>query len=88
MANIKSAKKRIIQNTKRSELNKNRRSKIRSSIKKIHSVSFDKKNQDKLNKNFLIVESELAKSVNKGVYKKNTASRLISRLAKKVKSIN
>ena len=40
------------------------------------------------NNNFLKVESELAKSVNKGVYKKNTASRLISRLAKKIKSIN
>ena len=88
MANIKSAKKRINQNSKRSELNKNRKSKIRSSIKKIHSTSLDKKNKDKLNKNFLKVESELAKAVNKGVYKKNTASRLISRLSKKIKSIN
>ena len=88
MANIKSAKKRIIQNTKRSELNKNRKSKIRSSIKKIYSASLDKTNKVNLNKNFLKVESELAKAVNKGVYKKNTASRLISRLSKKIKSIN
>ena len=88
MANIKSAKKRIIQNTKRSELNKNRKSKIRSSIKKIYSASLDKTNKENLNKNFLKVESELAKAVNKGVYKKNTASRLISRLSKKIKSIN
>ena len=88
MANIKSAKKRIVQNIKRSELNKNRNSKIRSSIKKIHSVSLDKNNKDILNKNFLKVESELAKSVNKGVYKRNTASRIVSRLAKKIKSIN
>jgi len=88
MANIKSAKKRINQNSKRSELNKNRKSKIRSSIKKIHSTPLDKKNKDKLNKNFLKVESELAKAVNKGIYKKNTASRLISRLSKKIKSIN
>ena len=88
MANIKSAKKRIIQNTKRSELNKNRKSKIRSSIKKIHSVSLDKKDKDILNKNFLKVESELAKAVNRGVYKKNTAARLTSRLSKKIKSVN
>ena len=88
MANIKSAKKRIIQNTKRSELNKYRKSKIRSSIKKIHSVSLDKNNKDILNKNFLKVESELAKAVNKGVYKKNTAARIISRLSKKIKSAN
>ena len=88
MANIKSAKKRIVQNSKRSELNKNRRSKIRSSIKKIDSTSHNKTNKEELYKNFLKVESELAKAVNKGVYKKNTASRLISRLSKKVKSIN
>ena len=88
MANIKSAKKRINQTSKRSELNKNRKSKIRSSIKKIHTTSLDVKNKDQLNKNFLKVESELAKAVNKGVYKKNTASRLISRLSKKIKSIN
>ena len=88
MANIKSAKKRIVQNIKRSELNKNRKSKIRSSIKKIHSVSLDKKDKDILNKNFLKVESELAKAVNRGVYKKNTAARLTSRLSKKIKSVN
>ena len=88
MANIKSAKKRIVQNSKRSELNKNRKSKIRSSIKKIDSASLDKKNKEELNKRFLKVESELAKAVNKGVYKKNTASRLISRLSRKIKSIN
>tara|TARA_B100000161_G_scaffold100367_1_gene70853 strand:+ start:246 stop:512 length:267 start_codon:yes stop_codon:yes gene_type:complete len=88
MANIKSSKKRIFQNAKRSELNKNRKSRIRSSIKKIDSATLDKKNKEELSKNFLKVESELAKSVNKGVYKKNTASRLISRLAKKIKAIN
>ena len=88
MANIKSSKKRIVQNARRSELNKNRKSMIRSSIKKIDTATLDKKNKAELSKSFLKVESELAKSVNKGVYKKNTASRLISRLAKKIKSIN
>ena len=56
--------------------------------KLINSYNLDKKNKEELSKNFLKVESELAKSVNKGVYKKNTASRLISRLAKKIKAIN
>ena len=88
MANIKSSKKRIVQNSKRYELNKNIKSRIRSSIKKIDSVTLDKKNKAEISNNFLKVESELAKSVSKGVYKKNTASRIISRLAKKVKSIN
>ena len=88
MANIKSAKKRISQNIKRSEYNKIRKSRIRTSIKKINSAFLDKKNKEEMNKNFLKVESDLAKAVNKGVFKKNTASRLISRLSKKIKLIN
>ena len=88
MANIKSAKKRISQNIKRSEYNKNRKSRIRTSIKKINSAFLDKKNKEEMNKNFIKVESDLAKAVNKGVFKKNTASRLISRLSKKIKLIN
>tara|TARA_B100000900_G_C20564306_1_gene710345 strand:+ start:1606 stop:1869 length:264 start_codon:yes stop_codon:yes gene_type:complete len=86
MANIKSAKKRIIQNAKRSEVNKFRKSRIKSSIKKISSTE-NKSSKEVLNKNFLKVESELAKAVGKGVFKKNTASRLISRLSKKIKSL-
>ncbi len=88
MANIKSAKKRISQNIKRSEYNKIRKSRIRTSIKKINSAFLDKKNKEEMNKNFIKVESDLAKAVNKGVFKKNTASRLISRLSKKIKLIN
>ena len=86
MANIKSAKKRIIQNLKRSEINKFRKSRIKSSIKKIHSLH-NVKSKDEANKNFLKVESELAKAVSKGVFKRNTASRLISRLSKKIKQV-
>ena len=42
MANIKSAKKRILQNLKKYEFNKFRKSKIRSSIKKVHNLVTDK----------------------------------------------
>ena len=58
------------------------------SVQKSTIATLDKNNKAELSKNFLKVESELAKSVNKGVYKKNTAARIISRLAKKIKSIN
>ena len=87
MANIKSAKKRIVQNIKRSEINKFRRSRIKSSIKRIHTSSKNGSKVD-LSKNFLKVESELAKAVGRGVFKKNTAARLISRLSKKIKSMS
>ena len=87
MANIKSAKKRIVQNLKRSEINKFRKSRIKSSIRRIHSPSKNG-SKDDLSKNFLKIESELAKAVGKGVFKKNTAARLVSRLSKKIKSMS
>ncbi|MEL0245833.1 MAG: 30S ribosomal protein S20 [Alphaproteobacteria bacterium] len=86
MANIKSAKKRILQNQKKTDINKYRRSRIRSGIKSLNS-SLDKKKKDDSRKSFLQIESLLSKAVSKGVYKKNTASRIISRLSKKLKML-
>ena len=86
MANIKSAKKRILQNQKRTDINKYRRSRIRSGIKSLNS-SLAKKKKDDSRKSFLQIESLLSKAVSKGVYKKNTASRIISRLSKKLKML-
>ncbi len=86
MANIKSAKKRIVQNLKRSEINKFRKSRIRSGIKKV-SALVDGKNKEEIQKIFLNVESDLAKAASKGVLKRNTASRLVSRLSKKIKNL-
>ena len=84
MANISSAKKRILQNQRRSEINKSRKSKIRGSIKNINAL-LGKKELDMAKKEFLSLESNLAKAASKGFFKKNTASRLISRVAKKIK---
>ena len=87
MANIKSAKKRILQNKKKAEINKFRRSKIRSGIKSLKILILDKKKEDS-RKGFLHLESEISKAVAKGVYKKNTASRIISRLSNKLKLLS
>lgn len=84
MANIRSAKKRILQNQKKAEINRFRRSRIRSGIKSLTSLIIDKKKEDS-RKGFLRLESELSKAVSKGVYKRNTASRIISRLSQKLK---
>jgi small subunit ribosomal protein S20 len=86
MANIKSAKKRILQNQKKTDINKYRRSRIRSGIKSLNN-SLAKKKKDDSRKSFLHIESLLSKAVSKGVYKKNTASRIISRLSKKLKML-
>jgi len=86
MANIKSAKKRILQNQRKSEINKFRKSRIRSGIKNLNNLIANKKKDDSRSK-FLALESELSKAVSKGVYKGNTASRIISRLSQKIKSL-
>tara|TARA_B100000886_G_scaffold328929_1_gene277795 strand:- start:410 stop:673 length:264 start_codon:yes stop_codon:yes gene_type:complete len=84
MANIKSAKKRILQNHARSEINKSRKSKVRGAIKNIN-ILLSKKDFDKAKKEFLFFESNIAKAASKGFFKRNTASRLVSRMAKKIK---
>ena len=84
MANIKSAKKRILQNNKKAEINRFRRSRIRSGIKSLTKLITSKKKDDS-RKGFLHLESEIARAVSKGVYKQNTASRIISRLSQKLK---
>ena len=86
MANIKSAKKRILQNNKRSEINKRRRSMLRNKIKKLNVLIGDK-NSNEAKKKFLELEPTLAKSVNVGLFKQNLVSRTLSRLSKKIKSL-
>ncbi len=87
MANIKSAKKRIIQTIKRSEINKNRRSHVRNGIKNLITL-IDLKKKEESQKKIHNLESDLFKAVSRGVYKKNTASRIISRLSQKLKKLS
>ena len=87
MANIKSAKKRILQTKKKTEFNRFIKSRVRTKIKKIFSL-IKSKNKDEAKLNFLSFESDVSKAMSKGVIKKNTASRLVSRLSKKVKNLN
>lgn len=86
MANIKSAKKRILVTAIRTERNKAMKSRIKTCIKKVESAVNDK------NKEAAIValkeaSSQIQKAARKGLYHKNNAARKISRLANKVKSI-
>tara|TARA_B100000989_G_C19427452_1_gene421448 strand:+ start:211 stop:474 length:264 start_codon:yes stop_codon:yes gene_type:complete len=86
MANIRSAKKRILQNIKRSEVNKIKRSRVKSMIKKL-TQTISKKDSQEAKKLFTELEPNLSKSVNTGLFKKNTASRILSRISKKIKDI-
>lgn len=86
MANIKSAKKRILVNETKAARNKAIRSKVKTSIKKVEAAVA---NKDKEAANAALVNaiSDISKAASKGVYHKNTSARKISRLSKAVNSI-
>ena len=83
MANIKSAKKRILTTETRTARNKAIRSKVKTSIKKVEAAisAGDKAAAQAC---LLVATSEIDKACTKGVYHKNNASRKISRLSKAV----
>ena len=83
MANTPQAKKRIRRNTNRAEINGARVSRIRSFIKKVEQAiaGGDKTAAAEALKS---AQPELARGVARGVLHKNTASRKMSRLSKRV----
>ena len=83
LANIKSAKKRILVTETRTARNKAIRSKVKTAIKKVDAavVAQDK---EAAKAALLAATSEIDKATAKGVYHKNTASRKVSRLAQAV----
>ena len=86
MANHKSSKKRILRNNKRKEINSNRISRIRTYIKKVET-EISSENKDKANEAFKLAMPEIQRGVSKGLIHKNTASRKLSRLSNKIKTI-
>ena len=86
MANTPQSKKRARQNERKLEVNKARRSRIRTFLKKVEEAitSGDKSAANTALKS---AQPELMRGVSKGVYKKNTAARKMSRLSSRVKSL-
>lgn len=79
MANIKSAKKRIIVNRTKADRNKSIRSKVKTAIKKV-DAAIAAKDSEAAAVELKNAISEIDKAQRKGIYHKNTASRKISRL--------
>jgi small subunit ribosomal protein S20 len=86
MANHSSAKKAIRQIETRTERNKTRVSRVRTFLKKVEALITEGKKPEATTA-LREAESEMMRGVTKGVFHKNTASRKISRLSKRVKSI-
>ena len=86
MANIKSAKKRILVNETKAARNKAIKSKVKTAVKKVETaVAHKDAEAAKTALHAAIVE--ITKAGSKGVYHKNTVSRKISRLSKAVTEI-
>ena len=86
MANIKSAKKRILVTDTRAARNKSIRSEVKTAIKKVEAaVAANDKDAAKAALTVAISTIESASS--KGVYHKNNAGRKVSRLTKLVNTL-
>ena len=86
MANIKSAKKRVLVNETRAARNKAIKSKVKTAIKKVN-VAVDDKDVETAKTALRAAIVEISKAGTKGVYHKKTVSRKISRLTKTVNAI-
>ena len=86
MANIKSAKKRILVNQTKAARNKSIRSSVKTAIKKVEAAvaNNDLEAAQAALKN---ATSVIDKAQSKGVYHKNNASRKVARISKAVNSI-
>ena len=86
MANTPQAKKRIRRNDKRAEINGARVGRIRSFVKKVESA-IEGGDKDAAAQALAAAQPELARGVARGVLHKNTASRKLSRLTKRVATL-
>tara|TARA_B100001287_G_scaffold118147_1_gene99491 strand:- start:205 stop:468 length:264 start_codon:yes stop_codon:yes gene_type:complete len=86
VANIKSAQKRARQAVKSRAHNMDLRSKLRTKIKNIINL-INQSNKEEANKAFKDAMPVIDSMVNKGIIKKNKASRHKSRLNKKIKNL-
>jgi small subunit ribosomal protein S20 len=86
MANTPQAKKRIRRNANRATINHARISRIRSFLKQVESA-LDSGKKKEAAEALKMAQPELARGVSRGVLHKNTASRKLSRLSKRVAAL-
>ncbi|MAI97628.1 MAG: 30S ribosomal protein S20 [Rhodobacteraceae bacterium] len=87
MANSVSAKKRVRQTIKRTEVKKSRRSRIRTFVRKLEEA-IESKDSKAAKECLKAAQPEMMRGVTKGLLHKNTMSRTISRLSARVKAIS
>ena len=86
MANIKSAKKRVLVTEIKTARNKAIKSKVKTCIKKVEAAVANN-DKETAAAELTVAISEINKAASKGIYHKNNAARKVSRLTKAVNSI-
>lgn len=87
MANTPQSQKRARQTLRSTEVNKARRSRIRTFVRKVEEA-IATGNAEGAREALKTAQPELMRGVTKGVYHKNTAARKISRLSARVKALS
>ena len=82
MANIKSAKKRVLTSQVRADRNKAVKSRVKTYIKKV-----DANDKEAAQAALPVAIAEISKAASKGIFHKNTAARKVSRITKAVNSL-
>ena len=78
MANIKSAKKRVLTSQIRADRNKAVKSRVKTYVKKVKAAA---------EAALPVAIGEISKAASKGIYHKNTAARKVSRITKAVNAM-
>jgi small subunit ribosomal protein S20 len=86
MANTKSAQKAVRKIARRTEVNKGRRTQMRTFVKRVEAA-LDSKDAAAAAEALKLAEPKLARAAQKGIVHKNAAERKISRLTKRVKAL-
>jgi len=86
MANTSSAKKNVRKMARKTEINRTRRSQVRTFLRRVEDA-ITAGDQAAANDALKQAEPAMMRAVSRGVFHKNTASRKISRLNKRVKAI-
>ncbi|MEE4237012.1 MAG: 30S ribosomal protein S20 [Anderseniella sp.] len=87
MANTRSAKKAVRRNARRTEINMNRRSRVRTFVRKVEEA-IASGDQAAAQAALQAAQPEMMRGAQKGILHKNTASRKVSRLAKRIKALS
>ncbi|MEM9667500.1 MAG: 30S ribosomal protein S20 [Pseudomonadota bacterium] len=86
MANTKSAKKMVRKIERRTEVNKTRRSRMRTYVRKVEEA-IEAGDQAAAKEALRVAQPEIMRAAGKGIIHKNTSARKVSRLSKRVKAM-